>query len=87
MMLGIAARSSMAPPMGPFKKLGEISVTKIAMPMAMGMAIKREREVVTTVPYMFVSAPKESRTGSQAVEVRNPNPNFAIAMEDSEMST
>ena len=49
-MLGMAASSSMATPMGPFRKFGAISVTKIAMPMAVGMAKSRARAVVTNVP-------------------------------------
>jgi len=74
--------------MGPFKKFGEISVRKIAMPIATGMAKRSEREVVTKVPKMFVKAPKFSFTGSQWVDVRNLiTPNRWIAREDSRIST
>jgi len=44
MMLGIAASSSIAMPTGPFRKFGAISVMKIAMPMARGMARVSESE-------------------------------------------
>jgi hypothetical protein len=50
MMLGIAASSSMAIPMGPLRKFGAISVMNIAMPTAVGMAKSRARAVVTKVP-------------------------------------
>ena len=84
-MLGIAARSSIAAPMGPFKKLGAISVRKMAMPIATGMAKRSERVVVTRVPRMFVKAPNTSFTGSQLVDVRNLMiPNRLIAREDSD---
>src|SRR5271169_3025362 len=49
-ILGMAANSSMATPIGPFRKFGAISVTKIAMPMAVGMAKNRASTVVTKVP-------------------------------------
>ena len=71
MMLGIAARSSIATPMGPFRKFGAISVRKMAMPIATGMAQRSERIVVTREPEMFVKAPNVSLTGSQSVDIRN----------------
>jgi len=49
MMLGIAARSSMATPMGVFRKFGAISVIKTAMPIETGIAINKERKVVRIV--------------------------------------
>jgi len=78
----------MAMPIGPLRNFGDISVTKTAMPTATGIATIRERKVVMRVPYILVSAPKDSFTGSQSVEVRNfMTPNFPIASEDSEIST
>lgn len=88
MMLGMAASSSMAMPIGPFRKFGAISVTNIAMPRAVGMAKSKARAVVTNVPYIVVAAPKTPVTGFQAVEVRKSiSPNFPIASEDSLTST
>jgi hypothetical protein len=83
-MLGMAARSSMATPIGPLRKFGETSVINIAIPRATGIAIISDRRVVTTVPNRDVAAPKSSRTGSQSVEKMNLiNPNFSMASEDS----
>lgn len=66
--------------MGPLRKFGETSVTKIAIPMAIGIAMLRARNVVTNVPNMVVAAPKDSLTGSQSVDVRNfMMPNFWMA--------
>ena len=88
MMLGIAAKSSIAIPIGPLMNFGAISVMKIAMPMATGMAMTSERMVVMMVPKMFVAAPKDSFTGSQSVEVRNfIMPNLCIDRDDSEIRT
>ena len=84
MILGIAARSSIATPIGPFRKFGDISVTNIAIPMAVGTAMRRARNVVTTVPKTVVAAPNDSLTGFQSVDVRNRRiPNFFIEREDS----
>src|SRR5208337_1857297 len=88
MILGIAARSSMAIPIGPFKKLGDISVTKMAMPMATGTAIARESTVVTTVPNMVVAAPKDSFTGFQSVDFKKLiTPKRLMASDDSSIRT
>jgi hypothetical protein len=88
MILGMAARSSMAMPIGPFRKLGAISVTKIAMPMAIGTAMRMDRRVVTAVPNIAVAAPKDSLTGFQSVELRNlKTPNLDMERDDSRKST
>ena len=87
-MLGIAARSSMATPIGPLRKFGAISVTNIAIPIAIGTAIRRDNNVVTAVPKRLVAAPKDSVTGFQSVEVMNfKKPNFSIDRDDSENRT
>ncbi len=83
-MLGMAASNSIAAPMGPFRKLGETSVTKTAIPIATGMAKSRARNVVTAVPNRLVSAPNFSSTGSHSMEVMNSRtPNSEMAMPDS----
>ena len=87
-MLGIAARSSIAIPIGPFRKFGAISVTNTAIPIAVGIAKIRASAVVTNVPKIVVAAPKTLVTGFQAVDVRKLiSPNFPIASEDSLTST
>jgi hypothetical protein len=84
MMLGIAASNSIATPMGPFRKFGAISVTNIAIPIAVGRENRRAKEVVTKVPKIVVAAPKTPVTGFQAVDVRKLTiPNFSIESEDS----
>ncbi len=78
----------MATPTVPLRKFGAISVTKIAIPIATGIAKTRDNIVVNAVPKMLVAAPKDSFTGFQSVEVRNSRiPNFSIERDDSENNT
>ena len=79
MMLGTAARSSMAVPSGLRSQGGDISVRNKAMPKLTGMAINRAINEVSSVPTMGVSAPNSSVTGFHALLVRNPKPNFSMA--------
>lgn len=63
-------------------------MTKIAMPMAIGTAMRMASRVVTAVPNIVVAAPKDSLTGFQSVEVRNlKTPNLDMEREDSRKST
>jgi len=58
------------------------------MPIATGMAIKRDNPVVIAVPKRFVAAPNDPFTAFQSVEKMNwKTPNFAMARDDSENST
>jgi hypothetical protein len=87
MMLGIAASSSMAAPIGPLRKFGAISVTNMAIPIATGTAINMDNTVVIAVPKRLVAAPNDSFTGFQSVEEINPHkPNFSIERDDSEIN-
>ena len=88
MILGIAASSSMAAPIGPLRKFGAISVTNMAIPIATGTAINMDNTVVIAVPNRFVAAPNDPFTGFQSVEVINRRkPNFSIEGYDSRINT
>src|ERR1039457_358691 len=79
MMLGIAASSSMAVPIGRRSHSGESSVRNTAMPKLTGMPIKSAMNEVTTVPKIGTSAPNFSVTGFHSWLARKPGPNSWIA--------
>ena len=78
-MLGIAASSSMAVPMGRRSHKGESSVRNTAMPKLTGMLIKSAMNEVATVPKIGTSAPNFSVTGFHSALARNPGPKALIA--------
>src|SRR6516225_306103 len=90
MMLGTAASSSTATPMGRLSHTGASSVRKIAMPKLTGIASNSARNEVTSVPYIGASAPNWSVTGFHTSRVRKLNPKWANAGQaptKSEMAT
>ena len=79
MMLGIAASSSMAVPIGRRSHSGDSSVRNTAMPKLTGIPINRAMKEVATVPKIGTSAPNFSVTGFHSALVRNPGPKALIA--------
>src|SRR6266513_304665 len=79
MMLGIAARSSIAVPNGRRSQTGDSSVRNRAIPKLTGMPIRSAMKEVTRVPTMGTSAPNCSVTGFQWGLVTNPGPNARSA--------
>jgi hypothetical protein len=76
-MLGIAARRSTASLIGCFKKFGQTSVTKMAIPKAIGTPRIRAREATIIVPVKGTAPPNFSKTGSHSEDkIKLTNPNF-----------
>ena len=74
MMLGIAASSSIATPIGRRSQGGESSVRNSAIPKLTGTPIASAIIDVTSVPMIGTSAPNSSVTGFQALLKKNPAP-------------
>jgi hypothetical protein len=84
MMLGIAAKSSIAAPIPPLSLGGQMEVRKIAVPMAMGVATMRAKKVEITVPVRGLKAPKVLSFKLHSVLVKNlKNPKCLMAGTDS----
>ena len=79
MMLGIAAKSSIAVPSGRLSQGGESSVRNNAMSKLTGTPTKSAMDEVTSVPTIGTRAPNFSVTGFHSELTRNPKPNFSIA--------
>jgi hypothetical protein len=79
MMLGIAASSSIAVPIGRRNQTGASSVSTMTMPRLIGTPKRRAINEVTSVPKTGATAPNFSVTGFHEVLVKKPKPSFAKA--------
>src|SRR5450432_1289094 len=79
MMLGMAASSSMATPMGRLSQRGASSVITSAMPKLTGTPTSNAITDVTTVPYRGASAPNWLVTGFHSLLPRNLKPKVRSA--------
>src|SRR5258706_3046281 len=79
MMLGIAARSSVAVPKGRRIQVGDSSVRNKAIPKLTGMPMRSAMNEVTRVPTMGTSAPNCSVTGFHCGLAMKPSPNVRRA--------